>query len=152
MRPNPLRFLETEAHSGDPPSVSRAAARKQEREVALAIHAGIAKELTGEREKIAEQESARVRQQVEDELNADSETAAQQNERIQDLDRKLNLARAPETSLVKQRQRLEDKERDLERDLQNGIAAARWEERAKALAEVQSDQIATTKSHSFLCR
>ena len=115
------------------------AARKQEQAVAQAVQDGIAKQLAGERKKIAEQESARARQQVEDELKTERETAALQKERIQDLDRKLTLARAAETGLLKKQQQLEDKERELERDLQKGIAAARAEERAKARAEVQSD-------------
>ncbi len=44
------------------------AARKQEQVVAEAVQDGIAKELAGEREEIAEQQFARVRQQVQDEL------------------------------------------------------------------------------------
>jgi hypothetical protein len=115
------------------------AARKQEQSVAEAVQDGIAKQLTVERKKIAEQESIRARQLVEDELKSEREAAALQKERIQDLDRKLTLARAAETGLLKKQQQLEDKERELERDLQKGIAAARAEERTKALAEVQSD-------------
>jgi hypothetical protein len=116
-----------------------AAARKQEQAVAQAVQDGIAKQLAGERKKIAEQESIRARQQVEDELKGEREAAALQKERIQDLNSKLTLARAAETDLLKKQQQLEDKERELERDLQKGIAAARTEERAKALAEVQGD-------------
>jgi hypothetical protein len=116
-----------------------AAARRQAQAVAQAVQDGITKQLTEERKKIAEQESARARQQVEDELKAERESAALQKERIQDLDRKLTVARAAETDLLKKQQQLEDKERDLERDLQKGIAAARVEERSKALAEVQFD-------------
>ena len=116
-----------------------AATRKQEQAVAQAVQDGIAKQLAGERKKIAEQESIRARQQVEDELKGEREAAALQKERIQDLNSKLTLARAAETDLLKKQQQLEDKERELERDLQKGIAAARTEERAKALAEVQGD-------------
>ncbi len=116
-----------------------AATRKQEHAVAQAVQDGIAKQLAGERKKIAEQESIRARQQVEDELKREREAAALQKERIQDLNSKLTLARAAETDLLKKQQQLEDKERELERDLQKGIAAARTEERAKALAEVQGD-------------
>ena len=116
-----------------------AAARKQDQAVAEAVQDGIAKQLAVERKKIAEQESIRARQLVEDELKSEREAAALQKERIQDLDRKLTLARAAETDLLKKQQQLEDKERELERDLQKGIAAARAEERTKALAEVQSD-------------
>lgn len=116
-----------------------ASARKQEQAVAQAVQDGIAKQLAGERKKIAEQESARARQLVEDELKTERDAAALQKERIQDLNSKLTLARAAETDLLKKQQQLEDKERELERDLQKGIAAARTEERAKALAEVQGD-------------
>ena len=116
-----------------------AATRKQEQAVAQAVQDGIAKQLAGERKKIAEQESIRARQQVEDELKREREAAALQKERIQYLNSKLTLARAAETDLLKKQQQLEDKERELERDLQKGIAAARTEERAKALAEVQGD-------------
>lgn len=116
-----------------------AATRKQEQAVAQAVQDGIAKQLAGERKKIAEQESIRARQQVEDELKGEREAAALQKERIQDLNSKLTLARAAETDLLKKQQQLEDKERELERDLQKGIASARTEERAKALAEVQGD-------------
>ena len=51
----------------------------------------------------------------------------------------MTLAQSAETDLLRKQQLLEDKERELERDLQKGIAAARSEERAKALAKVQSD-------------
>ena len=50
-----------------------------------AVQDGIAKQLAGERKKIAEQESIRARQQVEDELKLEREAAALQKERIQDL-------------------------------------------------------------------
>ena len=116
-----------------------AAARKQEQTVAQAVQDGIMQQLAGERKKISEQESTRARQQVEDERKVEREDAARQKKRIQELDQKLTLARAAETDLLKKQQALEDKERELERDLQKGIAAARTEERAKALAEVQGD-------------
>jgi hypothetical protein len=115
------------------------AARKQEQVVAEAVQDGIAKELAGEREKIAEQQLARARQQVQDELRTERETAALQRERIDDLNSRLKLAQAAETDLLKKQQQLEDKERELELNLQKGIAAARSEERTKALAEAQSD-------------
>jgi len=115
------------------------AARKQEQVIAEAVQDGIAKELAGEREKIAEQQLARARQQVQDELRTERETAALQRERIDDLNSRLTLAQAAETGLLKKQQQLEDKERELELNLQKGIAAARSEERTKALAEAQSD-------------
>ena len=116
-----------------------AAIRKQDQAIAQAVQDGIAKQLVAERKKISEQESARARQVVEDELKAERESGALQRERIQDLDRKLVLSRAAETGFLKQRQQLEDRERELELNLQKGILAARGEERAKARAEVQSD-------------
>ncbi|MDQ2839441.1 MAG: DUF2130 domain-containing protein, partial [Acidobacteriota bacterium] len=116
-----------------------AAARKQQQEVAQAVQDGIAKQLVGERRKIAEQESARARQQVEDELKTEREAANLQNERIQNLTHKLTLAQQAESGLLKKQQALEDKERELDLNLQKGIATARAEERAKALAEVQGD-------------
>lgn len=115
------------------------AARKQKLEVAEAVQDGIAKQLAGERNKIAEQAFIHAHQKVEDELKLQREAAALQKDRIQELDRKLTVARAAETGLLKKQQQLEDKERELERDLQKGIAAARMEERARALAEVKGD-------------
>ncbi|AXC11981.1 hypothetical protein ACPOL_2668 [Acidisarcina polymorpha] len=115
------------------------AARKQEQVVVTAVQDGIAKELAGAREKIAEQQLARARQQVQDELRTERQTAALQRERIHDLYSRLARAQAAETELLKKQQQLEDKERELELNLQKGIAAARSEERTKALAEAQSD-------------
>jgi len=116
-----------------------AAARKQQQEVAQAVQDGIAKQLVGERRKIAEQESVRARQQVEDELKTERDAANLQTERIQTLTQKLTLAQQAESGLLKKQQALEDKERELDLTLQKGIATARTEERAKALAEVQGD-------------
>lgn len=94
---------------------------KQQQEVAQAVQDGIAKQLIGERRKIAEQESARARQQVEDELKAEREAAHLQNERIQSLTRKLTLAQQAESGLLKKQQALEDKERELDLNLQQGV-------------------------------
>lgn len=113
------------------------AAKKQAQAVEQAVQDGIAKQLTGERKKIAEQESARARQQVEDELKGEREAAARQRERIEDLNQKLTVSRAAEAKMLKLQQQLADKERDLELNLQQGIATARTEERAKAQADVQ---------------
>jgi hypothetical protein len=115
------------------------AARKQKQEVADAVQDGVAKQLAGERQKIVAQESARAHQQVEDERKAEHETASLQSERIETLTRKLTLAQAAESGLLKRQQDLEDKERELELNLQQGIASARAEERTKARAEVQGE-------------
>jgi hypothetical protein len=115
------------------------AAQKQQQEVAHAVQNGIAKQLVDERRKIAEQESARARQQVEDERKTEREAASLQSERIDTLTHKLTVAQQAEAGLLKKQQALEDKERELDLNLQKGIAAAREEERAKALAEVQGD-------------
>jgi hypothetical protein len=115
------------------------AARKQKQEVADAVQNGVAKQLAGERQKIVAQESARAQQQVEDERKADHEAASLQSERIETLTRKLTLAQAAESGLLKRQQDLEDKERELELNLQQGIASARSEERTKARAEVQGE-------------
>jgi hypothetical protein len=117
----------------------KTAASKQRQIVAQAVEKGIADQLVSERKKIAAQESARAKQLVEDELKAEKETAALQKERIEELNRKLTLSRQAETGLLKKQQQLEDKERELQRDLEKGIAAARTEERAKVLSEARSD-------------
>jgi len=46
---------------------------------------------------------------------------ALQKQRIEDLDCKLTLARAAETDLLKKQQQLENKKRELDRDLQKGF-------------------------------
>jgi hypothetical protein len=116
-----------------------AAARKQEQAIAQAVEDGIAKQLTGERKKIAEQESARARQAVEDELKAEHEAAQQQKDRIANLTQKLTVAQAAEAGLLKMRQDLEDKERELQLNLQKGIAEGLSEARAQALKEAQAN-------------
>ena len=115
-----------------------ATARKQEQAVAQAVQDGIAKQLTGERKKIAEQESARARQQVEEELKAEREAAKQQRDRISNLTQKLTVAQAAEADLLKKQQALEDRERELQLNLQKGIAEGLAEARAQALKEAQA--------------
>ncbi len=115
-----------------------AIARKQEQAVAQAVQDGIAKQLTSEREKIAEQESARARQQVEEELKAEREAAKQQRERISNLTQKLTVAQAAEADLLRKQQALEDRERELQLNLQKGIAEGLAEARAQALKEAQA--------------
>ena len=114
------------------------AARKQEQAVALAVQDGIARQLTVERKKIAEQESARARQQVEDDLKGERETAKQQQERILNLTQKLTTAQAAEAELREKKQALEDRERELQLNLQKGIAEGLAEARAQALKEAQA--------------
>jgi hypothetical protein len=115
-----------------------ATAKKQEQAVTQAVQDGIAKELVGERKKIADQESARARQQVEDELKTEREAAKQQQQRITNLTQKLTTAQAAEADLLKKQQALEDRERELQLDLQKGIAEGLAEVRAQALKEAQA--------------
>ena len=108
---NTLRALELEA-----------TARNQQRDVALAVQQGITNQLATERQKIADQEAARARFEVEQERSAEREIATLQNERIQNLlTQKLILAQAAESDLLKKQQVLEDKERELDLNLQKGI-------------------------------
>ena len=115
-----------------------AAIKKQRQEVAQAVEDQVAAKLATERKTIAEQESARARRQMNEELQAERDAAAEQTERIQALTRKLSIAQAAEAGLLKKQLALEDKERELALDLQNGIAAGLAEARAKALAEAQA--------------
>jgi hypothetical protein len=115
-----------------------AAASKQHQEVAQAVRDQVAKQLVTERKTIADQESARARQQMEDELKAERDASTLQKERIDMLTKKLTDAQAAEAELLKKKQQLEDKERELALDLQKGIAAGLADVRAKALAEAQS--------------
>lgn len=114
------------------------AARKQQQAIAQAVQDGVAKQLNEERKRIAEQESARARQQVEMELKAEREAAALQRERNLELNRKLTIAQAAEAGLLKRQQELEDKERELQLNLQRGIAQGLAEARAQALKEAQA--------------
>ena len=114
------------------------AARKQQQEVEQAVRDQVARQLVSERKTIAEQESARARQQVEEELKAERESASLQKDRIKLLTDKLTVAQTAEANLLKKQQQLEDRERELALDLQNGIAAGLAEARTKALAEAQA--------------
>ena len=107
-------------------------AKRQEQAVALAVQDGIAKELVGERKKITEQESVRARQRVEDELRAERESAKHQQDRITNLTQKLTIAQATEANLLKKERALEDRERELQLDLQKGIAEGLAEARSQA--------------------
>ncbi len=116
----------------------KAAAQKQQQEMAKAVQDGVQKQLVTERKTIAEQESIRARQQVEDELRAEREAAGLQTERIQALTQKLATAQAAQADLLKKEQLLEDRARELTLDVQKGIAAGLADARAKALAEAQA--------------
>jgi hypothetical protein len=113
-------------------------AKAQEQTVAQAIADGIENQLTAERKKIAEQESAKARRFVEDELTAERDAAKQQQERISALTQKLGVAQAAEATLLKKQQELEDKERELQLNLQKGISEGLAEARAQALQEAQA--------------
>jgi len=113
-------------------------ARAQEQTVAQAIADGIENQLTAERKKIVEQESAKARRSVEDELTAERDAAKQQQERISSLTQKLGVAQAAEATLLKKQQELEDKERELQLNLQKGISEGLAEARAQALQEAQA--------------
>lgn len=114
------------------------AARKQQQAIDQAVQEGIAKQLGDERRKIAEQESARAREQMENELRAERDAAALQRERNLELNRKLTIAQAAEAGHLKRQQELEDKERELQLNLQRGIAQGLAEARAQALKEAQA--------------
>ena len=115
------------------------AARKQEQVVAEAVQDGIAKELAGEREKIAEQQLARARQQVAGRAPDGAGNCRSPERTNRRSEQQADAGAGSRNDLLKKQQQLEDKERELELNLQKGIAAARSEERTKALAEAQSD-------------
>jgi hypothetical protein len=114
------------------------AAQTQDQAVATAIADGIATQLAAERRKITEQEAAKARQLVEDERSAERGAAEQQRERISALTQKLGVAQAAEATLLKKQQELEDKERELQLNLQKGISEGLAEARAQALQEAQA--------------
>ena len=106
--------------------------------MAKAVREGVEKQLTTERKAIAEQESNRARQQVADELRVEQEAALLLNKRIESLSAKLATAQSAEAELLKQKQALEDRERELALDVQKGIAAGLTEVRNKAFTEAQA--------------
>ncbi len=116
-----------------------AAAEEAEQRVASAVREQVQQQLVRDRKLIAEQETARARQQIELELKAKQATADQQAERIANLTQKLTAAQKAEASLLRHKQQLEDKERELQLDLQRGIAAGLEETRLKAFREAQAN-------------
>jgi hypothetical protein len=114
------------------------ATRAQDQAVAQAVEAGLATQLAAERKEIAEQEAVKARQLVEGELTAERDAARQQQERIAVLTQKLGAAQSAEAELMKKQQELEDKERELQLNLQKGISEGLAEARAQALKEAQT--------------
>ena len=114
------------------------AAQRQGQEMARAVRDQVQKQLVSERRAIADQETVRARQQVEDERRTERETARLQMERIESLNAKLATAQAAQADLLKKEQLLEDRGRELTLDVQKGIAAGLADVRAKAVAEAQA--------------
>ena len=115
-----------------------AAARKQQQEIAQAVQGQVQQKLVAERRTIAEQETVRARKDVEDQLTVERAAAREQAERNVALTQKLTAAQAVQTDLLKQKQQLEDRERELELDVQKGITAGLADVRSKAIAEAQA--------------
>ncbi len=115
-----------------------ALAKQTEQRVANAVREQVQQQLVRDRKLIMEQESARARQQMELELKTKQATADQQAERIDNLTQKLTAAQKAEANLLRQKQQLEDKERELQLNLQRGIAAGLEEARLKAFREAQA--------------
>lgn len=114
------------------------AAAKQKQQVDETVQQQLQAKLVTERQTIAEQEAARAKQAVEDERRTEREASKLQTKRIADLSAKLTTAQAAEAELLEQKQRLEDRERELALDVQKGIAAGLADVRTKALAEAQT--------------
>jgi hypothetical protein len=119
-----------------------AAAENQQEEVAQAVQKQVRErvqqQLSRDRKIIADEESARARQQVDDELRTQKRNLEQQTSRIETLTQKLTTAQAAEASLLKKEQELEDKEREFALNLQKGIAGGLEQARALALREAQA--------------
>jgi hypothetical protein len=119
-----------------------AAAESQQEHIARAVHQQVREQvqqqLSRDRKTIADEESARARQQVDDELQAQKANLEQQTRRIETLSQKLTAAQAAEASLLKKEQELGDKEREFALNLQKGIAAGIEQARANALREAHA--------------
>jgi hypothetical protein len=119
-----------------------AATEDQQNQVAQAVRhqvrEQVQQQLTRDRKVIAEEESARARQQVDDELKTHQTNLEQQTRRIETLTQKLATAQEAEASLLSKEQELEDKKREFALDLQKGIAAGLEQARAQALREAQA--------------
>jgi hypothetical protein len=99
----------------------------------------VQQQLSRDRKTIADEESARARQQVYDELQTQKSNLEQQTRRIETLTQKLTAAQAAEADLLKKEQELGDKEREFALNLQKGIAAGLEQARANALREAHAN-------------
>jgi hypothetical protein len=119
-----------------------AAAENQQEQIARAVQQQVREQvqqqLSRDRKTIAEEESARARQQVDDELQTQKASLEQQTRRIETLTQKLTVAQAAEADLLKKEQELGDKEREFALNLQKGIAAGLEQARANALREAHT--------------
>jgi hypothetical protein len=119
-----------------------AAAESQQEQVARAVQQQVREQvqqqLSRDRKTIADEEAARARQEVDDELKAQKANLAQQTRRIETLTQKLTAAQAAEADLLKKEQEVGDKEREFALNLQKGIAAGLERARANALREAHA--------------
>jgi hypothetical protein len=119
-----------------------AAAESQQEQFARAVQQQVREQvqqqLSHDRKTIAEEESARARQQVDDELQTQKANLDQQTRRIETLTQKLTAAQAAEADFLKKEQELGDKEREFALNLQKGIAAGLEQARANALREAHA--------------
>src|SRR5882757_4033620 len=119
-----------------------AAAESQQEQIARAVQQQVREQvqqqLSRDRKTIAEEESARARQQVDDELQAQRANLEHQTRRIETLTQKLTAAQAVEADLINKEQELGDKEREFALNLQKGIAAGLEQARANALREAHA--------------
>ena len=114
-----------------------AAERQQVQQVQQAVAAQVQQQLARDRKTIAEQESARARGRVEEELGAQKAALDQQAERLATITRKLADSQAKEADLLRMQQDLADKEREFALNMQKGIAAGLEQVRTQALREAQ---------------
>ena len=119
-----------------------AAAESQQEQIARAVQQQVREQvqqqLSRDRKTIVDEESARARQQVDDELKTQKANLEQQTRRIETLTQKLTAAQAAEADLLRKEQELEDKEREFALNLQKGIAAGLERARANALREAHA--------------
>jgi hypothetical protein len=119
-----------------------AAAESQQEQIARAVQQQVREQvqqqLSRDRKTIADEESARARQQVDDELQTQKSYLEQQTRRIETLTQKLTVAQAAEADLLRKEQELGDKEREFALNLQKGIAAGLEQARANALREAHA--------------
>ena len=116
-----------------------AATESQKEQIARAVQQQVREQvqqqLSHDRKTIADEESARARQQVDDELKAQKTNLEHQTRRIEPLTQKLTAAQAAEANVRRKEQELGDKEREFALNLQKGIAAGLEQARVDALRE-----------------